>query len=136
MNGDQLAAFADEVLVYCQSMMFDSVFVYLQCPALLDYQNLTSLRPTLLLDNVSFHFNERFLAAVRATGTRIVFLPAYSPHLSPIESFFRYLKQQLRRRFPEFRYLPNADLVDHLYDIAVNCSGENFHGFYRRCGYY
>lgn len=64
----------------------------------------TQLAPTLLpgdiviLDNVSFHKSERAEQMVRAKGAWLLFLPAYSPDLNPIEMAFSKLKALLRKR--------------------------------------
>ena len=59
------------------------------------------LAPTLkkgqivFLDNVSTHKVEG--EAIEARGARVVFLPAYSPDLNPIEQLFARLKSFLRK---------------------------------------
>lgn len=61
------------------------------------------LAPTLLsgqivvLDNLSCHKGERVRLALEAKGCHLLFLPAYSPDLSPIEETFSKLKAFLRR---------------------------------------
>ncbi len=46
-----------------------------------------SLRPgqIVILDNLSIHLGPRVKQAIEARGCRLLFLPAYSPDLSPIE---------------------------------------------------
>ena len=64
----------------------------------------TQLVPTLskgdvvILDNVGFHKSERAEQLVRAKGAWLLFLPAYSPDLNPIEMAFSKLKALLRKR--------------------------------------
>ena len=63
----------------------------------------TQLVPTLkkgdivLMDNLSSHKGTAVRAAIRAAGARLLFLPAYSPDLNPIEQFFAKLKHLLRK---------------------------------------
>lgn len=63
----------------------------------------TQLVPTLgtgdivILDNLSSHKAPAVRAAIRAVGARLLFLPAYSPDLNPIEQVFAKLKHLLRK---------------------------------------
>jgi transposase len=64
----------------------------------------TQLAPTLskgdvvILDNVGFHKSERAEQLVKDRGAWLLFLPAYSPDLNPIEMAFSKLKALLRKR--------------------------------------
>src|SRR4051794_11920219 len=55
---------------------------------------LPALRPgqVVVVDNVGAHQPDRMRALVTAAGCRLVFLPAYSPDLSPIEEAFSKIK--------------------------------------------
>jgi transposase len=50
------------------------------------------MRSTLVLDNCRIHHNEALLQLVQAFGCHILFLPAYSPDLNPIEESFSACK--------------------------------------------
>jgi putative transposase len=50
-----------------------------------------------VLDNLGSHKGGAVRAAIRAVGARLVFLPAYSPDLNPIEQVFAKLKHLMRR---------------------------------------
>jgi transposase len=58
-----------------------------------------NLRPgqIVVLDNLSIHLGPRVKQAIEARGCRLLFLPAYSPDLSPIEEAFSKLKTVLRQ---------------------------------------
>ena len=62
-----------------------------------------SLAPTLrpcdvvVLDNLGSHKGRRARQAVRAAGAHLLFLPAYSPDLNPIEMLFAKLKTLFRK---------------------------------------
>src|SRR5271163_3050549 len=64
----------------------------------------TQLAPTLskgdvvILDNLPAHKSHAAEEAIRAKGAWLVFLPAYSPDLNPIEMAFSKLKAHLRAR--------------------------------------
>jgi transposase len=63
----------------------------------------TQLAPTLqpgdvvILDNLSVHKGATAVAAMRARGPWMLFLPQYSPDLNPIEMAFSKLKAHLRK---------------------------------------
>lgn len=64
----------------------------------------TQLVPTLskgdvvVLDNVGFDKSERAAQLIKPRGAWLLFLPAYSPDLNPIEMAFSKLKTLLRKR--------------------------------------
>ena len=51
----------------------------------------------LVMDNLGSHKGEAIRLAIRAAGARLVFLPADSPDLNPIEQLFAKLKHFLRK---------------------------------------
>lgn len=51
----------------------------------------------LVLDNVSFHKSDLVKKAVEAVGAKVLFLPAYSPDLNPIEHFWFKIKNSIRK---------------------------------------
>jgi transposase len=57
-----------------------------------------TLRPgdIVVMDNLSAHKTGASVAAIRAAGAEVRFLPAYSPDLNPIELMFSKLKEWLR----------------------------------------
>ena len=57
-----------------------------------------------ILDNLSTHTGEKVRQVIEARGCQLLFLPSYSPDLSPIEEAFSKLKAFLRQvgaRTPE-----------------------------------
>lgn len=58
-----------------------------------------ALRPDdiVILDNLGSHKAPAIRQAIRAAGARLLFLPAYSPDLNPIEQVFAKLKHLLRK---------------------------------------
>lgn len=58
-----------------------------------------SLHPgdIVILDNLAVHKSARVRGMLSARGVKMLFLPAYSPDLSPIENAFAKLKTFLRR---------------------------------------
>ena len=50
-----------------------------------------------VMDNLSMHKGERVRAVIEGCGCRLLFLPPYSPDMTPIEGMFSKVKQALRR---------------------------------------
>jgi transposase len=59
-----------------------------------------SLRPgdVVVMDNLSAHKRPEVIAAIRAVGADVLFLPPYSPEFNPIERLWSKLKNFIRRR--------------------------------------
>ncbi|MGC8532888.1 MAG: transposase [Acidiphilium sp.] len=57
------------------------------------------LRPDdiVILDNLPSHKGKVVRDAIRAVGAKLLFLPAYSPDLNPIEQVFAKLKHLMRK---------------------------------------
>ncbi len=96
-----------------------------------------SLAPTLLpgdmviADNLSSHKVAGVREAIEARSASIVFLPAYSPDLNPIEQFFAKLKAALRRLAPRSRQALFRDVALTLSKIApIECANYLAHAGY------
>src|SRR6185312_322946 len=50
-----------------------------------------------IMDNLGSHKRQAIRRAIRAAGAKLLFLPAYSPDLNPIEQVFAKLKTLLRK---------------------------------------
>ena len=53
-----------------------------------------------ILDNLGSHKGRRAGRAIRAAVAHLIFLPAYSPDLNPIEHLFAKLKHLMRAAQP------------------------------------
>jgi transposase len=49
------------------------------------------------MDNLNAHKNTDAIAAIRAAGADVLFLPPYSPEYNPVEKAWAKLKDLLRR---------------------------------------
>jgi transposase len=68
---------------------------------------------TIIIDNARFHRKEALLALIRKSRRKItlLFLPAYSPELNPIEKSWANLKRHLKHylhTFPTLQFAVNA----------------------------
>ena len=92
-----------------------------------------TLRPgqLVILDNLSVHKQEAVRHAIHAAGCRVLFLPPYSPDLTPIEQAFSKIKAYLRRVEARTRVALEAALAVAI-DLVTSADAA---GFFRHCGY-
>jgi transposase len=96
-----------------------------------------SLAPTLrpgdvvILDNLRPHRATGVLEAVEARGARLLYLPPYSPDLSPIEPMWSKVKQHLRSAKPR----TDAALLDAMGDALRSVTSADIRGYFEHCGY-
>lgn len=84
-----------------------------------------------VLDNLSTHIGAKVRRAIEARGCQLLFLPSYSPDLSPIEEAFSKLKAFLRRvgaRTPE-------GLQEAIGQALLTISPQDALGWFTHCGY-
>jgi len=60
-------------------------------------------RVVLLMDNATIHRHQSVLATCLEMKAVVLFNPPYSPHLNPVEVFFKRLKAHIRRVWPTSR---------------------------------
>lgn len=84
-----------------------------------------------LMDNLPVHHAGVIRAAIEAVGAKLVFLPPYSPDLSPIELCWSKLKQLLRSakaRIKEALDEALTDIINH------HICADNALGWFAHCG--
>lgn len=92
-----------------------------------------TLRPgqVVVMDNLAAHKVAGIRQAIEAAGCRVIYLPPYSPDLSPIEPMWSKVKQTLRTLA--------ARTVEALGDAiaeALNAiTPSDCRGYFRHCGY-
>jgi transposase len=95
------------------------------------------LAPSLLpgqlvvMDNLSAHIGPRVRAAIEAKGCQLLFLPAYSPDLSPIEQAFSKLKAFLRR----IKARTKQELYEALSRAIDLITPQEARNWFSHCGY-
>ena len=92
-----------------------------------------TLRPgdTVVMDNLSPHKSDPTLALILQAGAFVLFLPAYSPDLNPIEKMWSKVKSLLRTaqaRTP-------ADLITAIGQALAKVSPQDALGWFVSCGY-
>ena len=84
-----------------------------------------------VMDNLSTHTGDKVRQAISARGCQLLFLPSYSPDLSPIEEAFSKLKAFLRRvgaRTPE-------RLQEAIGQALLTITPHDAIGWFSHCGY-
>ena len=95
------------------------------------------LRPTLrpgdilIMDNLSPHKHEPILQELAQAGVEVVFLPAYSPDLNPIEKMWSKIKAFLRSA--EARTV--ADLGQAIGQALRSITRQDAVNWFAHCGY-
>lgn len=84
-----------------------------------------------VMDNLSPHKSDPTLALILNAGARVLFLPAYSPDLNPIEKMWSKVKGLLRgaeARTPE-------DLITAIGQALARVTPQDALGWFASCGY-
>ena len=92
-----------------------------------------SLRPgrIVVVDNLSAHKGGRVREIVEGAGCELVYLPAYSPDLNPIEHAFSKVKGLLRKAQARTR----EALVEAMGRALDAVTVRDVRGFFGHCGY-
>src|SRR5207244_11614250 len=84
-----------------------------------------------VMDNLSIHKGAKVRSAIEARGCQLLFLPSYSPDLSPIEEAFSKLKAALRRASARTREALEEAICQALELITA----QDARGWFAHCGY-
>lgn len=95
------------------------------------------LAPTLkageivFMDNCPTHKMDEVEEAIEGRGARVMFLPAYSPDLNPIENCWSKVKAILRSLKPR----SFEELLDALVEAFSRVTVQDILGWFAHCGY-
>ena len=91
------------------------------------------LRPgdLVVMDNLSPHKSEPTLALIRQTGADVLFLPAYSPDLNPIEQMWSKVKNTLRSLEARTR----ESLLEAIGRALADITPQDTLNWFAHCGY-
>ena len=92
-----------------------------------------ALRPgqVVVVDNVGAHKPDRMRQLVEAAGCRLIFLPAYSPDLSPVEEAFSKIKTLVKAAAARTRAALDAAVAAALIAVTANDAA----GWFAHAGY-
>jgi transposase len=93
-------------------------------------------RSVLILDNCRIHKSQLLYRIARWSGIRVIFLPPYSPDLSPIEEAFAVFKRWLARYGTFVRSWGGDPRTILLYGLYSSVSPSACRGFFYDCGYF
>lgn len=85
-----------------------------------------------VMDNLSAHKGERVRKLIESRGCELLYLPAYSPDLNPIEEAFSKIKGLLRKAEARTR----DALVEAMGRALSAVSAQDARGFFEHCGYH
>ena len=93
-----------------------------------------SLQPghLVVMDNLRAHKGQRVREAIQTRGAQVLFLPSYSPDLSPIEEAFSKLTAYVRRVGARSR----EELVEALSRALETITAQDALGYFTHCGYF
>lgn len=85
-----------------------------------------------VLDNLAVHHTAAIREVIEARRCRLLFLPAYSPDLTPIEMAFSKIKTALRRIGARTR-----EALDEALAVAIDTiTAQDARGYFRHCSYH
>ena len=96
-----------------------------------------TLGPTLaagdvvVMDNLPAHKVAGIIEAIQRRGAQLIYLPPYSPDMSPIEQCWSKVKTYLRKA----QARNQEDLEAALAQALATVTGADAHGWFRHCGY-
>lgn len=84
-----------------------------------------------VMDNLSSHKSARARSLIESRGAELLFLPPYSPDLSPIEPAFSKIKQKLRSLACRTR----EALWSSMQTVLDTVNGSDATNYFAHCGY-
>ena len=84
-----------------------------------------------ICDNLSAHRDQSARQLIEERGAQLLFLPAYSPDLNPIEMMWAKVKQHLRSAKARSQHA----LLTAIRDALASVSSADAHGFFHHAGY-
>lgn len=84
-----------------------------------------------VMDNIKFHKREIIKILIESVGAKVVFLPPYSPDLSPIEKMWSKVKHIIKKLKPRTR----SEFHDALFLGFSSVDSGNLASWYEECGY-
>jgi len=96
---------------YTNTQIFNQWFEHHLCPGL-------KPKTTIIMDNASFHKSPKLAEIAKRFNVQILYLPAYSPNLNPIEKVWANFKRILRKVNNQFDKLEDA--ISYVFSIILS----------------
>ena len=84
-----------------------------------------------IMDNLSPHKSAETLSLIEQLGAQVLFLPAYSPDLNPIEKMWSKLKEFLRSAQARSR----PSLIEAIASALETITAQDVINWFASCGY-
>ena len=84
-----------------------------------------------IMDNLRPHKVAAVREAIEACGAKVMYLPPYSPDLSPIEPMWAQVKEHLRSA----KARTDQALISAIGDALRSVTPSDIEGYFRHCGY-
>ena len=84
-----------------------------------------------IMDNLKAHKNEQTIALIEEAKAQVVFLPAYSPDLNPIELMWSKVKTLLRAA----QARTQEALLEAIAHALAAVSAQDAQNWFKHCGY-
>jgi transposase len=84
-----------------------------------------------IMDNLSPHKSELTLSLIELAGAQVLFLPAYSPDLNPIEKMWSKIKESLRSA----QARTQSDLIQAIASALESITPKDAMHWFASCGY-
>lgn len=84
-----------------------------------------------IMDNARIHKSNLIVNLIESAGAKVVFLPPYSPDLSPIEKMWSKVKEVMKRLMPRTK----ADFHNALGTALNSVEVEDCEEWFNACGY-
>ena len=98
--------------------------------------NESNPRSVAVMDNLSVHHVREVVEHFRQAGVVVLFLPAYSPDLNPMEEAFSFVKSYLRKHDDVLQVIPDPKVIIKAAFNAINaqhCKSWISHSGYYSC---
>ncbi len=86
---------------------------------------------TIIMDNVAFHKIKAVEEIIKETGAKIIYLPPYSPDLSPIELMWSKIKSVLRK----YGARTAETFQQAIHAGFTSITSSDLFGWFKHCGY-
>lgn len=87
-----------------------------------------------ILDGAIIHCDRNLVDYFRTLGIIVIFLPAYSPQLNPIEIVFGLIKRKIQRNHPQGSST-EKNMQLEIFEAVNEFSNKSMQRLFRKCGY-
>ena len=114
--------------IYCENSVDGEIFTSFIKSCLVPF---LEVRHKVIMDNVAFHKVKEAEELIKGTGAELIYLPPYSPDLSPIELMWSKIKSVLRKYAAR-----TAESFQQAISTAFHSvNSSDLLGWFKHCGY-